>query len=252
MNTNRNKIKGFTLVELVVVLAVISALTAILVPTFVGYVRTSRMLAAISDAKTIKTTVEMSLMDRFQFNVASAGDPAPAFNKTLYLDQNKDKSKRQTETVGAFTSYSWFEYRKGKRATSGSQMVDTVIASGLDNKFGNEGWKTGKSALNPLKYNTKTKNCAKYLSDNQSNFALIVVYNKDFDVRMMQIYRKGILVTYINGEYIANTNKDACFVGENVWSTIYTDVGKTADEGMYKISIKNGQTRDDGSQGGWF
>ena len=78
---------------------------------------------------------------------------------------------------------------------------------------------------------------------------MVIVYNRDFSVRMMQIYRKGILVTYINGQYIANTNKDAHFVGENVWSTIYTDVGDNDYGEFYKISLSNGQ---DGKTGNWY
>ena len=69
---------------------------------------------------------------------------------------------------------------------------------------------------------------------------------------MMQIYRKNILVTYINGEYIVNTNKDSHFVGTNIWSSIYTDAGYSSSEELYKISLSDRQIRTDGSTGGWY
>jgi prepilin-type N-terminal cleavage/methylation domain-containing protein len=43
--------KGFTIVELVIVIAVIAILSAVLIPTFSGVVAQSRETAAIADAK---------------------------------------------------------------------------------------------------------------------------------------------------------------------------------------------------------
>ena len=48
-----NKVKGFTLVELIVVLAVIGVLTAVLVPSVMGYVKKARFAAANANAKSL-------------------------------------------------------------------------------------------------------------------------------------------------------------------------------------------------------
>ena len=174
------KIKGFTLVEMIVVIAIIGVLAGVLVPSLAGYVQRARIAAAIADAHTIKTSVESSLMTKF---VVADGDSSAAFNKILYLDQSKNKADRETEIVGAFTNRSWYKYKHGDfKNVSGSQKVDLVIAKGLDDTF-SEKWSMGKDE-NPLSYSSNSKNCADFIK-NGNDFGLIVVYNRDGGVRML-------------------------------------------------------------------
>ena len=239
--------KGFTLIEMIVVIAIIGTLAAIIIPTVYGFVRDARVAAAIADAKTIKTAVEASLTKNIMLK---DDDTSAAFNKVLFYDQESGKNykDRDHEIVGAFTNLSWYVY-KTNGASSGSQTLDKVIAGTLDEAF-SEKWSTGKK-VNPLGYNTSSRNCKKYVKENNTNFGLVVVYNMDGTVRMMQLYRKGILVTYLGGEFIANTNDDAHFIGKNTWDNIYKDVGEISPERFKKTSLSN-QQLSNGNLGGWY
>lgn len=84
MNT-KNK-KGFTLVELVVVIAIIGVLAAILIPTMLNYVKKSRMRTANANAKVLFNTAKTSATGyvadgEVAHDITVSGDPTELSNK---------------------------------------------------------------------------------------------------------------------------------------------------------------------------
>lgn len=70
----RRNNKGFSLVELIIVIAIMAALAGMIAPALVRYIDKSRKSNDVSAAKTIKTAVETALSYEKTFELLTTGD----------------------------------------------------------------------------------------------------------------------------------------------------------------------------------
>lgn len=113
------KIKGFTLIELIVVIAIIGILAAILVPAMIGYVRQSKVRTADEAASSIKNGVNAALSDVLTYSEVS-GEGWEDFDGSAYRDNTKGSGWTHASGIT-------FNQRSGSYASLEDALHDFII-----------------------------------------------------------------------------------------------------------------------------
>lgn len=70
----KSVLKGFTLIEIIVVIAIIAALAAILVPTMIGYTKEARAAVITSNARNVYNGAKMAVVEYYEEITISPGE----------------------------------------------------------------------------------------------------------------------------------------------------------------------------------
>lgn len=127
-----NKKKGFTLVELIVVLVILAILAALLIPALTGYIDRAKEKSIIAETRQVVMAAQ-TLADE-QYAEDASKNPTLKNNEILDLADLKGKS---AGTIGTIT---WDSTNKGKIASleytkGGKTCTYKADGSGTDGKY---------------------------------------------------------------------------------------------------------------------
>jgi prepilin-type N-terminal cleavage/methylation domain-containing protein len=208
----KNK-EGFTLVELIVVIAIMVVLISLLVPNIIGYIKKANRTAALADAKSIVTGAQNALIYK-------------ARECNLTIDK-KYKVNGKDKKIGGITNTA---INNTLNSTGKTNQHDLDIASAIIDMVSIAALDQGDKAVTGGKKPFGMKG-EEYIKAVNGEYGIILLYNSYGQVPFMQIYRNGVLVTYANGYWAVNDDKDVSFIKKGAkWSQPFIDAGMKASE----------------------
>lgn len=134
-STSRSKAKGFTLLEVMVVIGIIGVMAVMIVPTTVGQLENSKVKKTHSDLKSMKAALDIyaAEMGRGKYP-ASGNDVAVAMeNQGITWDNCKDGWEREYEYYLDAGGLKYYLVSAGSNGQLGGTVNDDIYVSEKQN-----------------------------------------------------------------------------------------------------------------------
>lgn len=193
--------KGFSLVELIIVIAIMAILAGAIAPSVIRYIRKARASRATEELRTIVTAVETGLIssyaDDYDINADKVYTDSSGGTHACGVMTNWMLSRAQNDSTGEITDANKLEYYFAEQV-----LIELNAEDGSNFSFFNF---TGDED-DPLGYNCDA------FSSQYGCPGVIVAYSAQGKVLFAQYYNYGCLIEYSsgNGYYLI---EDDTFVG---------------------------------------
>lgn len=182
---------GFSLVELIIVIAIMAILAGAIAPAVIRYIRKARASRATDEARTIVTAVESGIATK-------AGEDAALHYDNTFID-----SSDNSRSVGLITNWMLSETQSGTVVDEdnpeySNYLISIEILENLSSssehsyKFFN----FSGSDNNPI-----GMNCAQFATTYPDCPGVIIAYSSNGKVLMLEYYNYGCLIHYEDNEY---------------------------------------------------
>lgn len=180
--------KGFSLVELIIVIAIMAVLAGVIAPSVIKYIRKARASRATEELRTIVTAVETGLVstyaEKYELDIDKVYTDEDGRSHPCGVITNWILSRAQNDSESEITDDKKLEYYSAEQVLSELNAED-----GSNYAFFNF---TGDED-DPLGYN-----CASF-SGQYGCPGVIVVYGEDGTVLFAQYYNYGCLIQFVAG-----------------------------------------------------
>lgn len=191
----KQKNKGFTLVELIIVIAIIAILASSVTLAVIHYIRKARISNVLEEARAIVNATQNATVSLATEDFA------------LNLDKTFTKSDGTTISCGAMTNYWLASAQSGTVANEAAVdycdyriAKEVLIELNSDSTSGYKFLNFNGAANNPI-----GQNCASF-SATYGCPGVIVVYDYEGSVVMLEYYSDDVLIHYENGEFTVSEN----------------------------------------------